>query len=784
MKKLLISSILTFFSIALIAGINILPPQLVSPEHESVKNMPDVVLDWNAVSGIGQVSYLLEIDTEDTFSNPMSYSMNVTSFTSVELSFGETYFWHVKALDDNGESDWSETFSFTVFERLEPWKPSDGDDNLPPIVELKWKSALGGNQLSGFDFIDIMYDTSNYWQPEIQEITTNNLMDVRFINEDLGFVCGASGTLLKYDAGMWIMDTIWYYDGAELADTTIANDLMAITLTASNQGYIAGENGTLILYDGMHWILNPFTLSGGTGAFDGNLTAVSALDNDHIWLCDDNGGIISNTTGEWVLDEVGSDPYNSLVIFDANSGWAVGNKGELASYDGTAWTELDALTGDDLFAVDFLTTDNGFAVGESGTTLHFDGTDWMEIESNTKMDLFFVKMVSDNDAWAGGEEGRLAFFNGFDWVELASGSMDQLNGFHGLNESTGWMVGDNGTIIHRNGNGFNSPAMQIVTTDGNNTSKFISELYFGVDYFWKIRARHGADTSNWSASQYFSTLDQTSLALPADNASHQMVNVLLDWDGIEGAFQYIVEVCEDPTFAAGCTFFADTDSLRMGNLLFGTTYYWHVKASHTQDTTMWSDTWTFSTLDMIDQLSPEDGAFVPELFPTMAWEDVTGVDGFNLVYGGNENFNDAIQVDLDAPSNEFKVLYILEQDSTYFWKIRAFRDGDTTLWSPVWSFTIGQDTVGGVQNIFSLQNVNVYPNPANNSLFIDVNIGQQKNAVVRIMDVLGKVLIQQEYTFEPGLNTRKIDTSKLESGLYIVRIQSGESFYALKILID
>lgn len=782
MKKILISSIFSFISILLVAGTNILPPQLVSPVNNAVKQMPNVTLDWYAVSGTGVINYLLEVDNNDNFTDPLSFNLTVTSKAMEMLRFGQSYYWRVKAIDDNGESDWSATFTFSVFEQMLLNKPDDGATARPPTIALSWKPAISGSQLSGFDFIDIMYDTSNYWEPGIQNITTDNLFGVYFVNPDLGYVSAESGQILKFDNGSWSIDTIWYYNGTELADTTIGHDLLAMKFNDSGLGYIAGEHGTLIQFDGTHWVLEPIMVSGNL--YIVNLTTVAVIDEDQVWVCNDDGGILTKTSSGWDLADVGSDPYLALSFVDASNGWAVGEKGQIAFYNGSSWTELESINGDDLFAIDFSAINNGYAAGESGTILNYNGTEWTEMESNTSKDLFFLNIVNDNDIWAGGELGRLAYYDGSDWVELTSSSIVALSGFYGIDENNGWMVGENGTLIQRNPNGFNSPEMHLISTPSGNLTKTISELYFGEKYYWRIRARHGADTSNWSASQFFTTLSKPTLVSPANNASHQMINLLLDWDGISGVYTYIVQLCDEPTFAGGCTFYSEKDSLRTENLLFGTTYYWHVKAAHNQDTTDWSDARSFTTLNQVNLVSPANGSFVPELFPTLEWEEINGVDGFKLEYGVNENFVGAEKVDIASQNTSFKVLFALQQDLTYFWKIKAYRDGDTTLWSQVWSFTIGEDTIGGIQNAFNERTVNLYPNPSKTELFIDVNVQQKQQVNVIIMDVLGKTAIEKEFTFESGMNTRRIDTSELNNGLYIVKIQSGDSYYSLKILID
>ncbi|MBN2362083.1 MAG: hypothetical protein JXR83_21710 [Deltaproteobacteria bacterium] len=67
--------------------------------------------------------------------------------------------------------------------------------------------------------------------------------------------------------------------------------------------------------------------------------------------------------------------------------WAVGAKGAIVHYDGTAWTKVPAPTDADLYDIDgsedMQDGDKDiYAVGASGTIIHWDGTVWM-LESNS-----------------------------------------------------------------------------------------------------------------------------------------------------------------------------------------------------------------------------------------------------------------------------------------------------------------------------------------------------------------------------------------------------------------
>jgi len=79
-------------------------------------------------------------------------------------------------------------------------------------------------------------------------------------------------------------------------------------------------------------------------------------------------------------------------------------------------------------------------------------------------------------------------------------------------------------------------------------------------------------------------------------------------------------------------------------------------------------------------------------------------------------------------------------------------------------------------NESQVYNFKIYPNPATNGyLFINSKLAGAKN--IAIFDVLGKQVLQTTLTGE------KLDISKLNSGVYIVRIELGKTSSTKKLVI-
>ena len=92
-------------------------------------------------------------------------------------------------------------------------------------------------------------------------------------------------------------------------------------------------------------------------------------------------------------------------------------------------------------------------------------------------------------------------------------------------------------------------------------------------------------------------MDVPLLALPANGAANISGSTTLTWNTCMCATTYRVQVAMDTTFSSCMTDSSTStgDSLAISNLKAGTTYYWHVNASTSTTTGLWSPTWKFTT---------------------------------------------------------------------------------------------------------------------------------------------------------------------------------------------
>jgi glucose/arabinose dehydrogenase len=88
------------------------------------------------------------------------------------------------------------------------------------------------------------------------------------------------------------------------------------------------------------------------------------------------------------------------------------------------------------------------------------------------------------------------------------------------------------------------------------------------------------------------------------------------------------------------------------------------------------------------------------------------------------------------------------------------------------------DATAGVSK-FAAEAITMYPNPANNEVFINIK-NQGAPAEVTIFDLSGKRLIQQSV----NTDTNRIDTSTLQSGLYLLDVTTSGRKMQQKLIIN
>ena len=82
-------------------------------------------------------------------------------------------------------------------------------------------------------------------------------------------------------------------------------------------------------------------------------------------------------------------------------------------------------------------------------------------------------------------------------------------------------------------------------------------------------------------------------------------------------------------------------------------------------------------------------------------------------------------------------------------------------------------------------NVSVFPNPSNGEFSLQFNSPAENTAAeVTIQNVYGQTIYSASRTYHQGLNEEKISVPDVKSGMYVVRVKSGDGTLEASMMVE
>lgn len=659
---------------------------LNTPANNAIDISTSANLRWLALKGHN--GYIYEVDTSSNFNSPQllsgavgSSSINATGVNLNDLLFGSTYFWRVAAKSINDTSDWSLIRTFQTIERPTLVLPANNSTGLGVEVTLDWSFVQGNN---GYLF---QLDTSasfnssllfNVNQPN--NVSQSTVSDLNFGTTYFWRVAAINAN----DTSNWSL----------VRNFTTLNQVNLVTPLNNAQGigggqtldwsFVRGNHGYIYEVD-ITLAFNSNLLKQGTSPSSTSQAAVNDLlfGTAHYWRV---AATSLNDTSQWsiirtfvTIDSVLliSPPNNSTnVNVQERLDWAavLGNNGYLY--------ELDT-------------------VPSFNSPFYFLGNSNLNtseiIETNLRYGTTYfwraaVKNNVDTSQWS--STFQFTTKSNVIPVSPSNGAIDQairptLN-WSGIFRSTNYIYEIDTTV------NFNSPLLLAGNTNRISSNFQPTHLHYGTKYYWRIKAFHINDTSEWSTVSSFTTIDHFSYGNPANNAIGVPINQILTWNRISFSDYYNYEVDEVPTFNSAALQSGNTNSNTvktaqgLNNLKYGQDYYWRVAAVSSVDTSSFQGVRKFTTAFQLTnspiQISPSNGVInLNRSNITLDWDTVSNATSYQYQIDTANNFTNSSQT-FSVPTSQI-TLNRLDNFTTYYWRVRAINNAGNSPWSGVWSFT-------------------------------------------------------------------------------------------------
>ena len=651
---------------------------LYSPSNNSTNLNVSTTLNWYSITGAN--TYQLDVDTSASFNSPkFARYLTTSSYTDYNvgnLLFNTKYYWRVRSAHAADTSAWSAVWNFTTTSSNSLYSPSNNSTNLNVSITLDWYSITGANTYQ----LDV--DTSaGFNSPKFARyVTTSSYTD--------------------YNVGNLLFNTKYYWRvrSAHAADTSAWSAVWNFTTTAANTLYSPSNNSTnLNVSTTLDWYsitgANTYQLDVDTSAsfnspkFARYITTSSYTDYNV-------GNLLFNTKYYWrVRSAHAADTSAWSVVWNftttaSNSLYSPSNN----STNLNVSTTLDwySITGAITYQLD-VDTSAGFNSPKFAryvTTSSYTDYNVGNLLFNTKY-YWRVRSahVADTSAWS-----AVWNFTTVNTVTLYSPTNNSVN-----NSNTDIVIdwysisgSSNYDFMCDTSQQFNSPLLRSGSTTSSYTDYSLNDLAFGKTWYWKVRARHQADTSVWSGNWNFSINNAPILFNPANNATGVSLNPVIYWNSFAGITNYRYQYDVNPLFTNPVSGFVTygTTQKTLNNLSYGTTYFWRMQAMHTTDTSAWSNTWNFTTLYQITNgpvlISPASASQNVAIPVDLQWSSISGALVYEYQLDINSNFTNPIignttQLTVSVPS--------LMGGTIYYWRVRANNGSGYSPWSAVWVFT-------------------------------------------------------------------------------------------------
>ncbi len=124
-------------------------------------------------------------------------------------------------------------------------------------------------------------------------------------------------------------------------------------------------------------------------------------------------------------------------------------------------------------------------------------------------------------------------------------------------------------------------------------------------------------------------------------------------------------------------------------------------------------------------------------------------------------------------------LITLEQNTGYYWRVKAENPAGSSEWSEIWQFTIGVTGIKDKEK--SGFDFHIYPNPAKDKFIIQLT-KKDRVGKIELFNASGKKVMEKQ--IPSGRENFELDVRSLKSGVYFCKISAQEYSLTKKIILQ
>lgn len=252
------------------------------------------------------------------------------------------------------------------------------------------------------------------------------------------------------------------------------------------------------------------------------------------------------------------------------------------------------------------------------------------------------------------------------------------------------------------------------------------------------------------------------------------------WNAMPFAASYDARYRETGS-ATWTNFNTPNNTLTISGLTDCTDYEFEISTNcGTNNSSAYSSTANFTTACICNSITDLDTTSVNESDASFTWSATTNNVDYVLEYRAATATNWTAQ---PTTTNTTYQLTNLQPATTYQARVRINCTGNATS-NPSNIVTFYTNWTVETNNLpIDVERFNVYPNPFNQSIQLVIEAVNRQDIGIEIFDLSGKlVLSEQNQTIQQGTNTLTIHTTKLISGMYILKVRTEKGLVTKRIV--
>ncbi len=283
-------------------------------------------------------------------------------------------------------------------------------------------------------------------------------------------------------------------------------------------------------------------------------------------------------------------------------------------------------------------------------------------------------------------------------------------------------------------------------------------------------------------SIFFNTKSQIALTTPVLSSPSDMNCIeigsalTLEWETVSGATSYEINFYNNGS--TNNTFTSSTNSFNgnTSNFPNWSTFFWRVKAVNQNDSSAWSEPFSFKAQNSCDDsqngvilTQPENNITTALTSVFFDWEHYmfgsSNATEYILVIAKSSNLSDVQEYTINQGTS--KTLYNLEPNTEYSWQVRAYYFGSYIERSQLRSFQTPSDVTTGIE-LNTNGGIKVFPNPAYDNIAVQ---GLKAKTEFTVTDLNGKTCLAGILSTQQA----NINITDLNKGLYILELLNEDT---------